>query len=352
MKILVVTPPFITLPAAGHGGTERIAEGMINEFLRRGHEVTLLGAGKNKTEAKYIQVFPKTISEQKFDSAFVEQSRPLRIETAYIAKVMKYLVDHDGEFKVVFNHMRGNFLMLPLANFLKTPIISTLHLPLFDEVVDVLSQFEITNMVTISNAQRKPAKGKVNFLATIYNGLNLEELPFNESPKNYFFYMGAIGEHKSPHLAVEACKLAHVNLTLAGGKIREPYFSQKVKPLIDNKKIKFVGEVQGVQRVELLKNAKGLLMPITWEEPFGLVMIEAMACGTPVIGFNHGAMSEVVSDGKTGFVVQDIQGMVRAIGKLSQISRQACRELVKEKFTYQKMVDEYLNAYEKARKKQ
>src|SRR3989344_5486064 len=124
LTILIIIPPFTTLPAKGHGGTERIAEGMINELIFLGHKVTLLGAGNCQTKAKFIRIFPKTITEQKFDSAFVEQSRPLRIETAYITKVMKFLLDHDSEFDVVFNHMRGGYMLLPLARFLKTPIIS------------------------------------------------------------------------------------------------------------------------------------------------------------------------------------------------------------------------------------
>lgn len=347
MKFAVIIPPFITLPAHGHGGTERITQGMIDELLRRGHQVTLIGAGKCQTKASFVQIFPKTITEQKFDSAYVEQSRPLRIETAYIAKVMKYLLDHDGQFDVVFNHLRGGYLILPLTKFLKTPIISILHLPLFEEVVDVLSQFKNPNVISISKAQRKPAGNRVNFLATVYNGIDLGEFPFNDKPEDYFLFMGAIGEHKSPHLAIEACQKAKVKLILAGGKIREPYFSTKVKPQIDGQKIKYVGEVEGQQRINLLKNARGFLMPITWEEPFGLVMIEAMACGTPVIGFNRGAVAEVVENGKTGFIVRDAEEMAKAIQKIDSINRYACRKLVEEKFTYQKMVDDYLEIAEK-----
>lgn len=352
MKIAVIVPPLGTLPARGHGGTERIAQGMIDELIRRGHQVTLIGAGDCQTEAEFVQIFPKTISEQKFDSAYVEASRPLRIETAYIAKVMKYFQDHDGQFEVVFNHMRGGFLLLPLAPHLISPIISTLHLPLFEEVVDTLAQFDNPNIISISNSQRKPAGGRVRFLATVYNGLDPEEFPFNNQPEDYFFFMGAIGEHKSPHLAIDAAKAAGVKLTLAGGKIREPYFSNQVKPKLDNDQIKFVGEVEGKQRLELLSKARGLLMPITWEEPFGLVMIEAMACGTPVIGLNHGAVPEVIENGQTGFVVNSVEGMAEAIGRIDQINRRNCRQEVEKRFTYQTMVDGYLAAYQHTRRKQ
>lgn len=351
MKIAIIIPPFTTLPSKGHGGTERIAQGMINELLKRGHQVTLIGAGQCQTKANFIAIFPKTITEQKFDSAYVEASRALRIETAYITKVMKYLADHDGDFDVVFNHMRGGYLLLPLAQYLTTPIISILHLPLFEEVIDILSQFKEPNIISISNSQQKPAKGRVNFLATVYNGINLKEFKFNDNPKDYFFFMGAMGEHKSPHLAIEVAKKARVKLILAGGKIREPYFSEKVKPQIDNQQIKFVGEVAGEERINLLKNARGFLMPIAWEEPFGLVMIEAMACGTPVIGFNHGAVAEVIKDGKTGFIVKNVKEMAKAIGKIDQIDRRECRQAVEDKFTYEKMVDGYLETAKKVIKK-
>lgn len=350
MKIAVIVPPFATLPARGHGGTERVAQGMIDELIRRGHQVTLIGAGACQTRAEFVQIFPKTISEQKFDSAYVETSRPLRIETAYIAKVMKYLQDHDGEFEVVFNHMRGGFLFLPLTAYLKSPIISTLHLPLFEEVIDALSQFKTPNVISISNSQRKPAGERLNFLATVYNGLDPDEFGFNDQPEDYFFFMGAIGEHKSPHLAIDAAKRAEVKLVLAGGKIREPYFSDQIKPQLDDHQIKFVGEIEGQQRLDLLRNARGLLMPITWEEPFGLVMIEAMACGTPVIGLNHGAVPEIIENGKTGFVADSVEAMTEAIGRISQIDRRQCRRAVEERFTYQKMIDGYLVAYEHARR--
>lgn len=347
LKIMVIIPPFTTIPVIGRGGTERIAEGVINELILRGHNVTLIGCGNCQTKAKFIQIFDKTISKRKFDDAFIEVSRPLRIETAYITRVMHYLLKHGNKYDVVYNHLRGGYLLLPLQQFIKTPIISTLHLPLFEEVVSVLSQHEQTNMVTISNSQRKPAGDRVNFLATIYNGLDLNEFPFNDTPEDYFLFMGAMGEHKSPHLAIEAARGAGVKLILAGGKKREPYFSQHILPQIDGDQINYVGEVTGAERIRLFQKARGFLFPITWEEPFGLVVIEALACGTPVIALNHGAMLEIITDGQDGYVVNSVEEMVAAIRKISQIDRRSCRRKVETKFTYEKMVDGYLAALEK-----
>lgn len=349
MKIAVIIPPFTTLPTLGQGGTERIAQGMIDELIRRGHEVTLLGAGNCQTKASFVKILDKSISEQKFDNAFVEASRPLRIETAYITKVMKYLSDHDGEFDVIYNHLRGGFLLLPLAEKLKTPIISVFHLPLFEEVISAVSEFENPNVISISNNQRVPAGDRINFLDTIYNGLDLNEFEFNDTPEDYFMFMGAMGEHKCPHLAIDAAKKAGVKIVLVGGKKREPYFSEKIAPQIDNENVKYLGEIQSAERTKVFKNAKGFLFPISWEEPFGLVVIEAMASGTPVIAFNHGAMSEIIDNGKDGFIVESVDEMADAIGKIEQIDRNLCRKKIEEKFTYEKMVDGYLQAYEKVR---
>jgi len=203
LKIAVVIPPFTTLPAHGQGGTERIAEGMINELLIRGHKVTLLGAGRCKTKAKFIQIFSKTISEQNFNTAYTEAARALRIETAYITKVMDFISKNDGKFDVIFNHMRGGYLMLPLAKYLKNPIISIMHLPIFNEVGEVLKLFKSPNIITISNNQRKPVP-KVKYLATVYNGINISEFKFDDKPEDYFLFIGAMGEYKTPHLAIQA----------------------------------------------------------------------------------------------------------------------------------------------------
>lgn len=349
LNILVIIPPFSTIPAVGQGGTERIAEGTINELIKRGHDVSLIGCGDCQTKAKFIQIFPKAISDQKFDPALTEASRPLQIETAYITIVMKYLVDHDGEYDLILNNLRGGHLLLPLAKSLKTPIISILHLPLFEELVEALSQFEKPNLVSISNNQRQPANGRVNFLSTIYNGLDLNEFPFNSAPGDYFLFMGSIGEHKSPHLAIEACEKAGAKLFLTGGKVREPYFANSIKPHL-NENIQYLGEVSGTQRIKFFQKAKALLMPITWEEPFGLVVIEAMACGTPVIAFDRGAMREIITDGVDGFVVDDVDQMAVRIKEINGINRQKSRQKVEEKFTYEKMVDEYLQSYKEIKK--
>ena len=339
-KIAVIVPPFTTVPPPEQGGTERIAYEMIEGFVKKGYQVTLFGAGKYKGSAKFIQIFKKTITERKIDTTYIEASRPLRIESAYLAKVMKKIIKKDKEFDIIFNHSRGGYLLLPLSLYLKTPIVSIMHLPIFKEVADVLASYKKPNVVTISNNQRKNFKN-VDYLATVYNGINLSEFNFCEKPKDYFLFMGALGEHKNPKDAILAAKKAKVKLILAGGKKREPYFSKEIKPLIDNKQIKYMGEVSDKKRVNLLKYTKALFFPVKWQEPFGLVMIEAMACGTPVIAYPNGAVKEVIKNKKTGFIVKNTAGIVKAIKNIDKIDRKECRKYVEKNFTVEKMVDDY-----------
>jgi len=345
-KIAIIVPPFTTLPPKGQGGTERIAHEMIEGFIKKGYKVTLFGAGEYKGSANFIQIFKKTITERKIESTYIESSRPLRIEIAYATMVMKEIIKREGEFDVIFNHARGGYLFLPLSLFLKTPIVSIMHLPIFKEVADVLASYKKPNVITISNNQRKNFKN-INYLATVYNGINLSEFEFCEKPKDYFLFMGALGEHKNPKDAILAVKKAKSKLILASGKKREPYFSKEIKPLIDGKQIKYVGEVWGKKKIDLLKYTKALLFPIKWQEPFGLVMAEVMACGTPVIAYPNGAVPEVVEDKKTGFIVKNVNEMVKAIKNIETIERRKCRERVEKYFSVEKMVDDYEKIYHK-----
>ena len=340
LKIAIIAPPFTTVPPKGHGGTERIAYEMVEGFKGRGHQVTLFGAGKCKTSAKFVQILKQTIEERKKDTTLTESFRPLRIETTYLAKVMEKIIKKEKSFDIIFNHSKNNYLFLPLTRFINTPIINILHLPLFKEVEDFYSKFKNANIVTVSNNQRK-GFSKINYLATVYNGISTEKFKLSEKPKDYFLFLGAMGAHKNPKDAIMAAKRANVKLILAGGKIREPYFSKEIKPLIDGDKIKYLGEVYGETKINLLKNARALLFPIKWPEPFGLVTIEAMACGTPVIAYPNGAVPEIVEDKKTGFIIKNVLEMAKAIEKIDEIDRKKCRERVEKKFSVEKMIDEY-----------
>jgi len=339
-KIAIIAPPFTNLLSQKQRGTEKIVCEMAEGLVKRGHKATIFGAGKYRGSDDFVQVFKETISERKFDPAYIESSRPLRLETTYLARVMEEISRREKDFDIVFNHARGGYLFLPLSKFIKIPIVSVIHLPLFEELGELLSLHKNPNIITISNSQRKGFEN-INYLTTVYNGINLNEFEFNPKPKDYFLFMGALGEHKNPKDAILAAKDAGVKLILTGGKIREPYFSKEIKPLIDGEKIKYLGEVKDEERIELLKNAKALLFPIKWQEPFGLVMIEAMACGTPVVAYPNGAVPEVVKNKETGFIVNNAGQMAEAMKNIEKIDRRKCRERVERYFTEEKMVNDY-----------
>jgi len=340
LRIAVVVPPFTTVPAKGQAGIERIAYAMIEGLKKRGYKVTLFGAGKCKTSAKFVQIFKKTITEREFDSALLEASRPLRIEAAFIAKVMEEIIKREKEFDIIFSHARAGYLLLPLSRFLKIPIIIVLHLPIFKEMADLLSLYKKPNIVTLSNSQRKGFPN-INYLTTVYNGVNTNEFKFCPNPKDYFLSIGAMGEHKNPKDAILAAKKARVKLILAGGKKREPYFSKEIKPLIDGKQIKYIGEISGKKLIDTYKYAKAVLFPSKISGAFSLVTIEAMSCGTPVIAYPTDVSPEIIKDGKTGFIVKNVDEMAEAIKKIGMIDRRKCREKVEKCFSIEKMVDNY-----------
>ncbi|KKQ17933.1 MAG: hypothetical protein US31_C0013G0016 [Berkelbacteria bacterium GW2011_GWA1_36_9] len=352
-KIAIIAPPFTTVPPVGHGGTERIIDLKIKELTKRGYEVDVFGCGDFKISGNFRQIFPETISNMKFDPDLVEASRPIRLETAYLTAVMEILSQEDGKYDVIFNHTRGGYLFVPLFEKLKTPMITTFHLPLFKELNSALKNLKKPNFISISNAQRKNAPD-LKYLATIYNGVDLNEFSFNKNPEEYLLFVGALGKHKGIHLAIEIAKNSDKILKIAGGKKREPFFSQEIQPQVDNKQIILIGEVDGKEKINLYQNAKALLFPVLIDESFGLVMIEAMACGTPVIAFDKGAVREVIEDSITGFICPsgDVSCMIKAVKKINEMPeeeyhqmRQNCRKHIEENFTVEKMVDEYLLAY-------
>ncbi|MCK4892129.1 MAG: glycosyltransferase family 4 protein, partial [Candidatus Pacebacteria bacterium] len=218
-----------------------------------------------------------------------------------------------------------------------------------DEYIALKYFSKKTNFVSISFNQRTHTDIKFNYTGTIYNGININDFTFNPKPKNYLVWLGRIHYGKGLWNAINAAKISKEKLIIAGNitcETDEKYF-QSVKPMIDGKQIKYIGEVDSRKKNELLGNAKAVLFPTIWEEPFGLVMIEAMACGTPVIGFNKGSVSEVIKDGKTGFIVKDDKEMIKAIKNIDKIDRAECRKHVEKYFTIEKMVDGYEEVYEK-----
>lgn len=345
MRIAIVAPPFLTIPPKKQGGTEAVITTKIRELVRLGHDVTLFCAGGADFEGvEIVSVYPTAINDMPADPTSQEASRKLRLEMTYFASVADELVDRADSFDVIFNHTRGEVAFAPLTRFIKAPIISVFHLPLLEENVAVLAKNPKAFAISISNNQRGAHQQLENFIATVYNGVDTAIYqPIPEPKRDFVFWIGTVGEHKNTLDAIRAAKSAGERIVLAG-KIRDQhYYQEKIVPLIDDETVRYIGEISLEEKLPYLQNAKAVLFPTKWAEPFGLVMIEALACGTPVIAYPNGAVPEVVTD-QVGAIVANETEMAKAISVISQIDPAACRQLVEQKFSGQAMTEAYLAA--------
>lgn len=345
MKIGVIGPIWLKIPPIGYGGTEEVVYNLVNGLVDKGHDVILFGPRNAKVKAKVFPTVETPLRDQGVDWTNVP----------FLLNHIATAFDKADEFDVLHMHINKSqdYLALPLAVNSRTPVIFTLHfkLPTPDYYQDrhiVLNKYRELPFTSISNSQRKGLS--LNYIATVYNALRIEDFPFQAKPDDYFVWLGKIKPVKGTKEAILAAKKAKVKLYVLGPVDRGvpemvSYYENEIKPLFDGKQIVEVGEVSSKQRNEYLGKAKALLNPISWEEPFGLVMAEAQAVGTPVIAFNRGAAPEVVVDGKTGFIVDNLDQMVEKIGMVGTISRQACRQNVEDKFTIGKMIEGYEKAY-------
>lgn len=347
LKIAQLVPPWLAVPPKKYGGTELIASYLTEGLVKRGHNVTLFASGDSKTKAKLVSIFPKALYWKGIP--WQEPYAPLLHTFSCFEKAKS--------FDIIHNH--SGYWGLCFSALTKTKIITTYHGD-FNPVVKaktakykILKKFKNSPFVSISNSQRKIKGLKLNFIATIYNGIDVKKFKFNDKPDNYLVWMGRITPKKGILESIKIAKKVGLPLKIAA-KIDKNYppdvefYEKKVKPLIDGKKIIYVGEIGGHEaKSNFLKNAIALLNPIVWEEPFGLVMPEAMACGTPVIVFDIGSAREVVKDKKTGFIVRNIPQAINALKKIEEIKRKNCRLWVEKKFTKERMIDGYEKLYYK-----
>ena len=343
LKIAILSPFEETVPPEKYGGTELVVYNLVEGLTRRGHKVTLLASGDSRVSARLIPIFKEPLRGKGGMS-------DLKTREAYkfvgVARVIEFL--KGEEFDVVHNHI--GWRILTFSRLISYPLITTLHGPLdIGYQQFVYSQFPKANYISISNNQRKPLAHKLNFVATVYNGIEVEKFTFINRPGEYLAFLGRMSSEKGPIHAIEVAKRSGMKLVMAAkvDLTDQKFYQGEVEPLIDGKQIKFIGEVDHVGKNRLLKNAAALLVPIQWEEPFGLYMIEAMACGTPVIAFDRGAVREIVVDGRTGFICKNISEMTEAVKRIGEINREDCRKHVEKNFTVQKMVDGYEEAFKK-----
>jgi glycosyltransferase involved in cell wall biosynthesis len=339
MKIAQIAPLQERVPPQGYGGIERVVADLCDGLIKRGHEVALFASGDSKTKVHLVSVYPRAIRTDK------KVRKPFTLEFLNIVNAF----EKAEKFDIIHNHTGELGIML--CNFIKTPIVTTLHGIFTPENKRVFRRYKNMPFVSISNNQRK-GMPSLNYIATVYNGIDVNDFKLDLRPKNYLLFLGRCSPLKGAHIAIEVAKRCKMKLIMASkiDKVDIDYYEQKVKPHIDGKNIQFFGELAETQRVNLFKDAKATLFPITWEEPFGLVMTESMATGTPVIAFKMGAVPEVIKNGKTGFIVNNINQMTKAVAKISQIDRKACRRYVQNNFDIKHMLDGYERVYKKITK--
>lgn len=339
MRIAQVNPLWYEVPPLAYGGTEFVISLLTEELMRRGHEVTLFSTADSKTKAKLLPIWPKGLVEANLAAPF-----------APIALLYKELLERQDEFDVIHDH--GEQYGVPFSKFLKPPIVSTLHNPITEEKNILFKKYPNVNYVAVSKNQKKSGPG-INIVRTIYHGIPVEKYEFNPKPENYLFWLSSIQPDKGTAAAIEIAKMAGEKLIISGPihPQNADYFEYRIKPLIDGKQIQFVGESNFEKKVKLFKNAKAFLFPIRRQEPFGLVVIESLACGTPIIAFEEGSMPELIEQGKTGFLVNSNEEAVKALKKINRISRNYCREYVKKNFPLRRMVNRYEKLYKKLLKK-
>lgn len=335
MKIAQVAPVWERVPPVKYGGIELVVYLLTEELVRRGHDVTLFATGDSITSASLSSYYHGPMRDM-MGNVIPDL---LHVTLAY---------ERADEFDVIHNH--AGYSGISLANFVKTPVLTTLHGIFTDINTSFFKTFkDSVHYNSISDEQRKPAP-ELNYIGTVYNAVDISSYPFSNKKEDYFIYISRVCQLKGTREVIEVAKKAGVKLVMAGkidaGK-DTVYYEEQVKPLIDGEQIKYLGEVTEKQKRELFRDARAFLFPLQWPEPFGLVMIEAMTCGTPVISLPYGSVPEVVKDGVSGFVVKSLDEMVEAIGKLDEIDAQKCHDYVQERFSVTKMTDDYLALYEK-----
>ena len=335
LRIAQVAPLYESVPPTHYGGTERIVSYLTEELVAQGHDVTLFASGDSRTKATLVAACPRSL---RLDPACVDQ-------LAHHVLMLERVMQRADEFDIVHFHI--DYLHFPLSRRQRLTQVTTLHGRLdIPDLVPLYNEFREMPLVSISNAQRAPLPW-VNWQDTVYHGLPVDRYRFRPETGQYLACLGRISPEKGIDRAIEIAKQVAIPLKIAAKVDRadRDYFAQVIEPLLDHPLVEYLGEIGDDRKDEFLGNAYALLFPIDWPEPFGIVMIEAMACGTPVIAYSSGSVPEVMEQGRTGFIVDQLEDAVQAVRRVPLLSRARCREIFEERFTAARMARDYLDVY-------
>lgn len=337
MKIAQVAPLAEAVPPKLYGGTERVVAYLTDALVELGHEVTLFASGDSATKATLSPVWPRAL---RLDPEVRDHFAPMFMQLETVAR-------RAHEFDVIHSHL--DYFGYPLLRRLGTPSVTTLHGRLdLHELPALYRLYGDIPVVSISDSQRVPLP-EANFVATVLHGLPQNLLSKGEGRGGYLAFLGRVSPEKAPDAAIRIAARAGIPLKIAAkvDRVDREYFKTTVEPLLGQADVEFIGEIREDQKQEFLGNAAGLLFPIAWREPFGLVMIEAMACGTPVIAFENGSVPEVLEDAVTGFIVHNEDQAVEAVRRIGTLDRARIRGEFERRFTAQRMARNYLKLYER-----
>ena len=336
MRIAQIAPLAEAVPPKLYGGTERVVSYLTEELIRLGHDVTLFASGDSETSARLVECAPRAL---RLDQAVKDPLAPL-------ALMLERVRAQAHEFDILHFHLQH--VHLPVFRPLARRTVTTMHGRLdLAELAPLYREFSEMPLVSISTAQRRPLPF-ANWVATVHHGLAREVCPFNPAPRGgYFAFLGRVSPEKGLDRAIEITRRAGVRLRIAAkvDPADEEYFQREIVPLLGLPGVEFVGEVNEAQKPAFLGNATALLFPIDWPEPFGLAMIEAMSCGTPVIAWDEGSVPELLDDGRTGLIVNSVDAAVAALERAPRLDRLGVRSRFEERFSAARMAQDYLSVY-------
>jgi len=337
MRIAQVSPLWESVPPKLYGGTERIVSYVTEELVRLGHDVTLFASGDSRTAARLEAICPQAL---RLNTGIFNRDAPMIM-------LQERAMGAAGDFDMIHSHL--DFLGFPLARRNAVPVVTTLHGRLdLPELEPVFREYAEMPLVSISGAQRIPLP-RANWQATIHHGLPRDLYSFHPQSEGYLAFLGRISPEKRPDHAIALAKRTGLPLRIAAkvDPADEQYYRREIEPLLDHPLIEFLGEISDAEKNDFVGNALALVCPYDWPEPFGLVLIEALACGTPVLAYRRGSIPEVIDHEVTGFVCETLTEMAEAVGRLPLIDRRRCRSAFEERFTADRMARDYVVLYER-----